>query len=752
MHPTDTHLSRLAIGSRRRTASGSTTGRTTRPLASVLPVLALLLLAPTVPALAATGVQAARWLNPSPQGNSIEALAFESDLVGYGVGVRGTTLRTTDGGVTWNDLSRPLLFSADLHDLETLGPGQLLAVGSGAGIYVSDDAGESWRVVANPSTGTLRHLGRIGGTTYSAVGDDGQRLVSSDGGASWSLGPNTGLLFSHSQAWLTPNHGWVVGSPNVMETLDGGQTWTQVELEGFSFEFFDIQFADASNGWLSEVFSMYRTTDGGATWMPMPQTPLYLNTQIIYSNTHRILICAGEGAEIYETRDDGGTWSPLYQRFATVSYTDIVTLPSGRVVVASSDGDLLYSDDEGASWTNSTDGPGDEDRIELWQVWRRPDGRGFATGADGDWLRTSDDGVTWTREASPLGAFSYDVEVDANGLGFGAGVGDGTTLARTTDGGDTWTHHQVHPSFVGSPAGFEFPSADVVWAAFQGTNTADRVFRSTDAGLTWESRSNGIASNADPIESISFVSPDHGYVAGGWLSAQSKLLRTTNGGLDWEPVPFPSTIFRIWDMYWPSFDHGFLAARDTVYETTDGGATWTTNLETDVYEMSWRDPQRGAAYFYLSPAFQVTVDGGSSWIDVEVPWSTGILDIEWVSDSRLWIAGPGSRLLEVDLYEPADVPETGPEPSEWGGERVRLLRNPVRNELALELASSAPGAARFEWFDATGRSLGVAMSEVGDGRSAAQISVPRSTRGTVLFLRVELPDGSRSSHQVVVLK
>lgn len=699
---------------------------------------------------AATGIAAARWLNPSPQGNSIEAMAFESDLVGYAVGVRGTSLRTADGGVTWTDLSRPLSFDFDLYDLESLGPGELLAVGSGAGIYESHDSGESWHVVANPSIGTLTHLERIDGNTFSAVGDDGQRLLSTDDGATWALGADTGLHFAHGQAWLTPDHGWVVGNPSVVETFDGGQSWSPLELEGIPFEYFDIQFTDSSNGWLSEVFSMYRTTDGGATWNPMPPTPLYINTQVIYSDSHRLLICAGEGAEIYETRDDGASWAPLYQRLATVSYTDVARLSNGRLVVASSDGDLLYSDDEGTTWTNTTDGPGNQDRIELWQVWRRPDGRGYATGADGDWLRSTDDGSSWTRDPSPLGAFAYEVEVHGSGFGFGPGIGSGTTLARTSDGGDTWAALQIHPTFVGSPAGFEFPADEVVWAAFHGANTADRVFRSTDAGVTWESRPNGIASNAEPIESISFVTPDRGYVAGGLLSPESKLLRTTNAGLDWESVAYPNSIFRIWDMYWPTFEHGFLAMRTDIFETTDGGATWSTNLEADVSEMSWRDPQRGAAFFHIGPKFHVTMDGGANWTEIELPWSTGVLDIEWVSDTRLWIAGPGSRLLEVDLYEPAGFPSVD-QGFEDGAASVRILENPIRSLLRLELESQASGTTRFDWFDIAGRQVGSSTNEVALGMTTVSLRAPSDSRGPILLLRVQLPDGSQTSHRIVIL-
>lgn len=717
---------------------------------------------------ATSGIAALRWLNPNPQGNSIEALAFESSLVGYAVGVRGTTLRTTDGGASWTDLSDPIGFFADLRDLEVLAPGTLLAIGTGAGIYRSTNAGESWHVVTNPSIGPLTHLDRLDANTFSAVGDDGQRLLSTDGGMHWTLGGSTGLAHANGQSWLSPTHGWVVGWLGVVETTNGGTTWNAVPLEGI--EFFDVQFSDASNGWLSEAFSMYRTTDGGTTWVPMPATPLYINTQVVYSTTHRLLLSAGEGAEIWETHDDGASWTELYIRLATVGYNDVALLPDGRLVVASSDGDLLFSDDDGASWTNSTEGPGDENRFDLWSLHHGVGGRGLAFGVNEDWLRSEDDGTTWVRETSPLGAFTYETEFwDDDLLGLAAGVGSGTALARTTDGGTTWDTHIVHGTFLGGLAGVDFVDEEVVWVAYAGP-ASPRVHRSTDGGRTWEPRSGGIAANAGVVNCISFVDADHGFIAGDWLSPTSKLLRTTDGGLNWTSVPVPDQVFQITDTKWVTREHGFIVARTDIYETTDGGATWSSALAADVSEMSWLDATHGCAFFHVGTTLHLTRDGGATWVPIEIPWSTGVLDADWVASDRLWISGYGCRLLEITLLEPASVPEGGepgtsdgpeggggtPDPTVAGGmptaEAPILLRElPTRARLRIALRSLAAGEATIAWYDPAGRRLLATDRGVAAGITELELPIPDTQTHAVLFLRVVLPDGQQASRRIVVL-
>lgn len=52
------------------------------------------------------------WANPLPQGNALYSLAFEDGQTGLAVGDRGTVLRTTDRGQTWNDQTDFVEFSS----------------------------------------------------------------------------------------------------------------------------------------------------------------------------------------------------------------------------------------------------------------------------------------------------------------------------------------------------------------------------------------------------------------------------------------------------------------------------------------------------------------------------------------------------------------------------------------------------------------------------------------------------------------
>ena len=63
-----------------------------------------------------------QWLNPLPQGNSLNDVDFVDASTGYAVGESGTILKTTDGGENWTTLDPGIIVyftSVDFIDAYT---------------------------------------------------------------------------------------------------------------------------------------------------------------------------------------------------------------------------------------------------------------------------------------------------------------------------------------------------------------------------------------------------------------------------------------------------------------------------------------------------------------------------------------------------------------------------------------------------------------------------------------------------------
>jgi hypothetical protein len=139
---------------------------------------------------------------------------------------------------------------------------------------------------------------RSDGSLYVLVSssEDTNVDVSTDGGKSWiQSGPAVGLMAtaSYSVAWLGEGH-WIAlqmgsnigGSEDLLETFDGGLTWTPVRGQGLEATGDAMAFVSPTDGWLAGAYSVCQsqadgstacqaavdviaTSDGGRTWNPI---------------------------------------------------------------------------------------------------------------------------------------------------------------------------------------------------------------------------------------------------------------------------------------------------------------------------------------------------------------------------------------------------------------------------------------------------------------------------------------------------
>jgi photosystem II stability/assembly factor-like uncharacterized protein len=696
------------------------------------------------------------WGNPKPQGNSIRAIAMIDAQAGVAVGVKGTVLRTTDAGTSWTDLSNWAAFTAGLYGVRALPDGSLLAVGESPGVFRSTNQGSTWSPVANPSSGTLFHLAHVSGQVYSAIGDGGRIIRSTDNGATWVAQPSVGTSKLVDQFWFDPQNGYILGPDLVRRTTNGGQTW--LSLPDVQENFFlpgDIQFLDPQNGWLLVDFMTWRTTNGGASWFQkhggFGQGPGYQQEAVFLDANTRWVCTEGEGGDIFKTTDDGQHWQLLYQRNSIGGYSELIRIPGGRLLAASTAGDLLRSDDNGASWVNFTRAPGDGERHRLESITALPDGRCFA-GGDGAWLISSDFGHNWTAPPSaPNMNIIYSIAFRGNlGLAAGSPLGGQSKIARTTDGGATWTQASLSSSYVGDGQSVSLPSDQTAFVATYGGTTVNYVFRSTDAGATWQQRTTGLSTNVR-LSSIFFLDERTGFVGGGDFG-DPRIWKTTDGGGQWTPVGlsgFGSD--GVTDMHWFDSSRGVVATFDGLFRTSNGGQSWSWVNNQAYNRIDFIDDQRGYASDLYSREFETT-DGGQTWSAVPIPFDSYYFDIAATPNGFL-IVGDGSSIFggERDAtgvpgpQESVDAPSSPRFP-------VYASPNPAAGEVKLRFLSPSAGEVRVEIFDPQGRRVDSWSAQVGPGLTTLPWKGVSNGRAAGVYLaRVSTASGRSGAGRFVLL-
>jgi photosystem II stability/assembly factor-like uncharacterized protein len=178
--------------------------------------------------------------------------------------------------------------------------------------------------------------------------------------------------------------------------------------------------------------------------------------------------------------DDGKTWTPRYSGGASFLSVDAV---DGVHAWAVGDRALYATVDGGKKWA----GVGSpDDGTVLRQVHFVDEHFGWGVGRNGKLYRSGDGGHTWGDLEPPCGAEKVCFTAQEDGW-----VGAGNRIARSTNGGDTWTAVFAAPGDAEvngwHPQDLQCARGGVVWALFAGNNAAAghapyAVYRGTATG------------------------------------------------------------------------------------------------------------------------------------------------------------------------------------------------------------------------------------------------------------------------------
>jgi photosystem II stability/assembly factor-like uncharacterized protein len=213
-----------------------------------------------------------------------------------------------------------------------------------------------------------------------------------------------------------------------------------------------------------------------------------------------------------------------------------------------------------------------------------------------------------------------------------------TDMRRSTDGGANWTG--VTLTGASTIADIEVSSATDVWAV----STAERIYRSTDAGASFTLHYDGPSSL--PFLSVSFIDANTGIFTGG-SSAGMLGYKTTNAGATFDTIKinkFTGQIAQSVEMTSPST---VICAADMgcMLKSTDGGVTWVyREFGSRLYAVDFINATTGVAVGWKGIVAK-TSDGGLNWSFIqEVQGNEGELyDVKMFDANTFYACGDQGR-------------------------------------------------------------------------------------------------------------
>lgn len=283
---------------------------------------------------------------------SFRGLSAVSDQAAWASGSRGTVIRTTDGGDTWENVAISGADTLDFRDIEAFDANTAIVLSAGlpAVIYKTTDGGQNWE---------QKYFSMAEGTFYDAMdfwneqegiafGDaiDGRLLIlrTFDGGETWeelpfdqrprALEGQGGFAASGTCLRTVGNNAVYIGlggqEASVHYSTDKGETWQKTISPIQSGEptegIFSIYFKNEMEGImvggdyrgdsLTAINAAY-TTNGGRTWLPVMSSMKpkgYRSGVAIWKNY--VFAVGRESCDYFKAGDEA--YSPLEGQYYAV--------------------------------------------------------------------------------------------------------------------------------------------------------------------------------------------------------------------------------------------------------------------------------------------------------------------------------------------------------------------------------------------------------------------------------------------------
>jgi len=543
--------------------------------------------------------------------------------------------KSDNGGTSWTESGADVLEGKFLNAIG-IDPASSSTVfaGTSSGVYLSTDAGVNWK---SSNTGLVDGQGQTPSVESIAIDPREVSVViagtqdgvfgSSDGGKSWTkvggtaldgvdvttlifdpidptkvlaLSPEVGLYHlvppSTGSAALS-----VIGREGVNDTSIFKEIFEKIKDVGDgcvspcensaeilflppkspSTASLDSATATGSEILVATGRGVFHSLDGGASFTPINDGLPSLAISTISGDANGIRYAGSGLAGVAKTTDDAH-WAAANSGLFASEVDAVATAKSSPSIVYAATGSSVFkSSDAGVSWQELTSLGVDQ---QVWPVLAvdpaNPSVVYSATDEKGV-IKTTNGGRSWAAAdtgltTTAIGALAIDPTSHATIF---AGTDEG--LYRSVDGATHWTLLDADLSSVRVLA-FDPVSHQTMYAGTSG----DGVYRSGDGGTSWTriSGSNGFVDRGE----VTGIGVDPSSQTTVYVTDIYGIFKTSDGGASWTNLGanLPSTAaltpahaIAIQDgspsKIYVAWDGNIRGPGDGVYQSTDGGTTWS---------------------------------------------------------------------------------------------------------------------------------------------------------------------------------
>ena len=417
---------------------------------------------------------------------------------------------------------------------------------------------------------------------WAATGS-GAIINSTDGGLSWNLqtsftNTNLGLI-----KFSDENNGFAIGSLRstddfssksiFLKTTNSGVIWELYQLDSSNYmcslaslAVFDLQnFLVIGNitdlNGIGHIY-LYKSSDSGLNWV---RTEVQDDYNGLFTKTNQTVFMVGGTGQIKMSTNQGETWEWISRHLNLATdyrYLSVYFLNDNEGWITGNNGSILHTTNSGETWSSQSTVL----NAEISEIMFANEDLGWAVG-NNLILKTTDKGENWI-QINP--DFEIYICQDVFSLDQYCWIVD-FRIIRSTDGGDSW--EVVYLKYDSSINSVWFVSNTIGWAV----GTEGNIMKTEDCGDSWIPQNSEVT---EDLKKVFFIDENIGWVYGEYGDYYRFLLKTTNGGNDWETI-WETSInqFQIHSIFFTDAQCGWMAGTGNVLlKTTNGGNVWNQDL------------------------------------------------------------------------------------------------------------------------------------------------------------------------------
>ncbi|MBK9333901.1 MAG: T9SS type A sorting domain-containing protein [Ignavibacteria bacterium] len=249
------------------------------------------------------------------------------------------------------------------------------------------------------------------------------------------------------------------------------------------------------------------------------------------------------------------------------------------------------------------------------------------------------------------------------------------------------------------------------------SGSQSRILKTSNGGLNWENQNSGVSQLA-VLGRMAFINQNTGYITGG------AYLRTTNGGLNWINDGNSGGF----DVSYPEFHAGYrVGGSGIILKSTDGGIVWITqsgNVAENLNTIHFIDPNNGFAAGDGGSVTRTT-NGGTNWVPQTRLTNNNLRSVFFTDADNGYISGDFGTLIKTTNGGLVFISyNTFSSPEDF--KLHQNFPNPFNSSTIIKYDIKKQGNVEMKLYDITGKFVKTLVQEVQEQGSYSILFSPAS--------------------------